>query len=203
MKQSTIYKYSLLVLIASIDIFMFYINFQDELLLYFGAITHLALLFCFSEIWAERKEKRTTYYLYAMSNYLLIACKYLYPKGTDTFDYDTYGSLIYFIPLFVNYFVSHNVKQLVVLDINSMMVVGLCQIGEHLHFWGLNDLEGNGVVTFLTAVILFISVFISIILLQIKNKAHQKSGIMDTVQRVTHNSPLPTKNKVNIVALLL
>jgi hypothetical protein len=50
-----------------------------------------------------------------------------------------------------------------------MMVVGVCQKGELLHFWGLNDPEGIGLVSVFTAFILIISVIISIILLQIKN----------------------------------
>lgn len=175
--RKTVYKYSLLVLIAAIDIFLYYMSFQDEPLVYVGTTTHLALLIYLNEIWAERKTKRTMYFLYIISNYLLIVFKYILPKGIDAFEWDLYFSLIYFIPLFGNYFVSNNTKQLVILDINSMIVVGLCQIGEHLHFWGLEDLEGNGVVTFLTALILIVSAFISIILLWMKNKVHQGFGV--------------------------
>lgn len=167
--KETIYKYSLLILIAAIDIFFFYINIQNELYLYLGTTTRLGMLLFFYENWAESNEKRLTYYLYIMSNYLLVVAKYLYPKGIDTLDWDIYGSLIYFIPIFINYFVSHNIKQLTILDVNSMMVVGLCQRGEHLHFWEASDLESNGVVTFLTAVILIIMFCISIILLAKKN----------------------------------
>lgn len=176
--RKTMYKYSLLVLIAAIDIFLYYMSFRDEPLVYVGTTTHLALLIYINEIWAERKTKRTMYFLYIISNYLLIVFKYILPKGIDAFEWDLYFSLIYFIPLLVNYFVSNNTKQLVILDINSMIVVGLCQIGEHLHFWGLEDLEGNGVVTFLTALILIVSAFISIILLWMKNKVHQGFGVI-------------------------
>jgi len=173
MGNNEILNYSLLIFITAIDIFFFYNNIHEESYLYLGTTIHLSLLLFFNESWAERNNRRTMYYVYILSNYLLVIIKYLYPKGIDAFDWDIYGSLIYFIPIFVNYFVSHNIKQLVILDINSMMVVGLSQRGEQLHFWG-DDLEGNGIVTLLTATLLIISVFISIILLTKKNKMSSK-----------------------------
>ena len=169
LSKNTSFLYSLLICIFAIDIFFFYVNFNDESLLYFGTFTHLVLLLFLNIIWAERNEKQMIYYLYIVCNYLLIIGKYLHPKGIDSYLWDIYSSVIYIIPLFISYYVSHNMKQLVILNVNSMMVVGACQKGELLHFWGMNDPEGIGLVSFFTASILIISVIISIILLQIKN----------------------------------
>lgn len=60
--RKAMYKYSLLVLIAAIDIFLYYMSFWDEPLVYVGTTTHLALLIYLNEIWAERKTKRTMYF---------------------------------------------------------------------------------------------------------------------------------------------
>jgi hypothetical protein len=153
-------------IIASIDIFLFYINFDSEKGLYIGALTHLILLLLIAKQWGCMNSKRTAFYLCIVCNYLLIIPKYLYPK--DYVLLDIFGNAIFFIPQFVIYYVFQDIKQITVLNINSLMVICLGHRGELIHCWGFDDPETIGVTTVLTFLNEAIAMIIYIILLQLK-----------------------------------
>lgn len=153
-------------IIASIDIFLFYTNFDDEPLLYIGALTHLLLLLLIAKHWGCMKSKQTAFYICIAYNYLLIIPKYLFPNDSGL--WDLFGNVIFFIPQIVAFFIFQDIKQMTILNINSMMVSCLSHRGELIHNWGFDDLETIGVVSFLSLLTLFVALIIYIILLQIK-----------------------------------
>ena len=155
----------LITIIAAIDVFFFYINFDDETWLYIGALTHLIMLLFMAKIWNCTTYNRAAFYLCIFLNYLLIIPKYLFPN--DPF-WDLFGCIMFLIPQYVAYYISQDIRQITILNINSMMVIGLCQRGELIHNWGFNDLETIGVVSFITFLTFVIALINNIILIQIK-----------------------------------
>lgn len=156
----------LMTIIAAIDSFLFYIGFEDAPELYIGAITHVIMLLFVAKIWGCTTYNRTAFYLCIFLNYLLIIPKYSFPN--DNPFWDMFGNVMFFIPQYIAFFISKDIKQLTILNINSMMVIGLCLRGELLYNWGLDDLETMGVATFFTFITSVLALFNYVILLVMK-----------------------------------
>ena len=106
------------------------------------------------------------YYTEMFFNYLLIIPMYLnWHTGIDH-----YLIIIYQMPILLNYFISQNLKQLTILNINSIVVIGFTQRGLLLYCNTLKEIETEGVVTFFTLCAMILAIVISSILLLIKTK---------------------------------
>jgi hypothetical protein len=175
----------LITIIASIDVFFFYINFDSETWLYIGASTHLVMLLFMAKIWNCTTYNRTAFYLFIFLNYFLIIPKYFFNFNVSGSSWDVEVELIlriviflmFFVPQYVVFYIFQDIKQITILNINSMMVIGLCQRGELIHNWGFNDLETIGVVTFITFLTLAVALMNYIILLQIRYHKLKKESL--------------------------
>lgn len=156
----------LMTIIAAIDSFLFYIGFEDAPELYIGAITHVIMLLFVAKIWGCTTYNRTAFYLCIFLNYLLIIPKYFVLNAPPVLDF--FGNIVFLIPQYIAFFISKDIKQLTILNINSMMVIGLCLRGELLYNWGLDDLETMGVATFFTFITSVLALFNYMILLVMK-----------------------------------
>lgn len=110
--------------IASVDVFLFFVNMRDEPALYTGTITHLLLLIIASKKWNCWGERPFSFLSAIIGSYLLIIPMYLYPHNDGL----TYLSIniIFLLPLSISYHLSKDIKQLTILSINTMMVKGFC-----------------------------------------------------------------------------
>ncbi|MCQ2254281.1 MAG: hypothetical protein MJZ29_02200 [Bacteroidaceae bacterium] len=151
--------------IASVDVFLFFVNMRDEPALYTGVITHLFLLIIASKQWNCWGE-RPFYFLAAIiGSYLLIIPMYLYPHD-DGLAY-LLINILFLIPLLINYHISNDIKQLTVLSINTMMVIGFCQRCDLLCNRGLTG-DSEPIQSVFTAIDTLLYTIISLALIQIK-----------------------------------
>lgn len=156
----------LMTVVASIDAFFFYINYDDKPLLFMGACAHLIMLLLMAHIWNCLTYKRIAFFLCIICNYMLIIPKlFLYPHEIS---WELFDGIILLIPQYVIFCVFHDIKQMTILCINSIMVIGLYKRGDLLFNWGLNDPETIGVNSFITFLISIIALINYIILLQIR-----------------------------------
>lgn len=155
-----------IIILSAIEVFLYSGHCKDIQSLYIGALIHLLLLLTISIIIAERRTHRLLYYVYVFLNYLLFFPMYNnWHSGIDE-----YLIFLYQIPLLLNYYISQNQKQLVILNINSIVVIGFIQRGLLLFSGTLNEVETEGVVTFFTMCAMIIAIVISIVLLLVKRK---------------------------------
>lgn len=125
-------------------------------------VISLSLLLC---VILFQFQKRIFFWGQLACNYLIIIPKCVWFNSSEM---DLYGIILYIIPFFINFLLSINIKQLVILNINSMMVIGFCQREELLHNGGINIVETEGVVTGVTLLSLLLAYILSTILLILK-----------------------------------
>lgn len=156
--------YIFIIFLSAIDIFMFYINFEDKDWLYVGTATHLALLLLIDIAFSVRQDNRMLYYTYILSCYIILPCCFFGVSCFDNALVDLGGEFVLcLIPFALNSLIAKKPKQFTILTINSMMVVGFSQQNYLLTKYGLNDAEGVGVNTLLTASTLITATLLSII----------------------------------------
>lgn len=152
--------------IASVDVFLFFVNMRDEPALYTGTITHLLLLIIASQKWNCWGERPFSFLSAIIGSYLLIIPMYLYPHD-DGLAYLSIN-IIFLLPLFINYHLSKDIKQLTILSINTMMVIGFCQRNDLLHHnRGLIG-DSETIVSVFTAIDTLLTAIISLVFIQIK-----------------------------------
>lgn len=127
-------------------------------------VISLSLLLCVILFQFQRR-KEYSFGGQLACNYLIIIPKCVWFNFGEM---DLYGIILYLIPFFINFLLSINIKQLVILNINSMMVIGFCQREELLHNGGINIVETEGVVTGVTLLSLLLAYILSTILLILK-----------------------------------
>lgn len=155
-----------IIILSAIEIFFYSGYCKNIQFIYIGALIHLLLLLTISIIIVERKTHKVLYYVEIFFNYLLVFP--MYNNWHSGVDY--YLIFLYQIPLLLNYYISQNQKQLVILNINSIIVIGFIQRGLLLFSGTLNEVETEGIVTFFTMCAIIIAIVISIVLLLIKRK---------------------------------
>lgn len=156
--------YILLSFIMTIDTLCFY-NQDEEDILCLAAISHFIIIVIMCNFISISKKKRIFFWGQLACNYFIIIPKCVWFNSGEM---DLYGIILYIIPFFINFLLSINIKQLVILNINSMMVIGFCQREELLHNGGINIVETEGVVTGVTLLSLLLAYILSTILLILK-----------------------------------
>lgn len=156
--------YILLSFIMTIDTLCFYCQDEEDILC-LAAISHFIIIVIMCNFISISKKKRIFFWGQLACNYLIIIPKCVWFNSGEM---DLYGIILYIIPFFINFLLSINIKQLVILNINSMMVIGFCQREELLHNGGINIVETEGVVTVVTLLSLVLAYILSTILLILK-----------------------------------
>ena len=156
----------LITFISAMEIFLYTGFCKDIRWIYIGIIIHLFLLIAISAIISKRKSKNLLFYGEIIFNYSLVFPIYNYWHS----GLDFYLIFLYLIPLLLNYYISQNLKQLVILNINSMLVIGFTERGLLLYSGTLNEVETEGVVTLLTLWAMIMAYILSAILLWFKKK---------------------------------
>lgn len=156
--------YILLSFIMAIDTLCFYSQDEEDILC-LAAISHFIIIVIMCNFISISKKKRIFFWGQLACNYLIIIPKCVWFNSGEM---DLYGIILYIIPFFINFLLSINIKQLVILNINSMMVIGFCQREELLHNGGINIVETEGVVTVVTLLSLVLAYILSTILLILK-----------------------------------
>ena len=166
MKKNNINKGIEIIILLTIEIFLFSGYCRNLQGIFIGILIHLLLLITISIIISERKTHLLLYYAEIFLNYLLAFPMY----NNWHLGIDHYLILIYQIPILLNYCISQNVKQLMILNINSMIVIGFTQRGLLLYSNTLDEVETEGVVTLFTMCAMIMAVVFSIASLLIKTK---------------------------------
>lgn len=168
MVNNSIYmiKGMVIILLSAIEIFLFSAYCINLKGIFIGIIIHVLSILSVSIMILEKKKQHVLYYTEIFFNYLLIIPMYInWHTGIDH-----YLILIYQIPILLNYFISQNLKQLTILNINSIFVIGFTQRGLLLYSNTLKEVETEGVVTLFTLCAIILATIFSIISLFIKNK---------------------------------
>ena len=153
-----------IIILSAIEIFLFSGYCRNLQGIFIGILIHLLLLLTISIMISERKKYILLYYAEVLLNYLLVFPVYNnWHSGIDH-----YLIFIYQIPILLNYFISQNLKQLVILNINSIIVIGFTQRGLLLYSNTLDEVETEGVVTLFTMCAMIMAIFFSIVSLLIK-----------------------------------
>ena len=166
MKTEDAKIYLWITFISAIEIFLYTGYCRDIRWIYIGLIVHLFLLLAISAVKSERKSNIQLYYGEIFFNYSLVFPLYNYWHS----GLDFYLIFLYLIPLLLNYYISQNLKQLVILNINSILVIGFTQRGLLLYSGTLNEVETEGVVTFTTLCAMIMAYILSAFLLHLKKK---------------------------------
>lgn len=164
MKKNVIKKGIGIFFLSTFEIFLFSSYCRNLQGVFIGIFIHLLLLLTVSIMISERKTHLLFYYAEMLLNYLLVFPMY----NSWHLGIDHCLILIYQIPILLNYFVSQNLKQLVILNINSIIVIGFTQRGLLLYSNTLDEVETEGVVTFFTICAMIIAIIVSIASLLIK-----------------------------------
>ena len=166
-------KGMVIIFLSTIEIFLFSGCCRNLQGIFIGILIHVLLILSVSIVFIERKTQHILYYTEIFFNYLLIIPMYInWHTGIDH-----YLILIYQIPLLLNYYISQNLKQLTILNINSIFVIGFCQRGLLLYSNTLKEVETEGIVTFFTVCAMILAIIISNISLFIKNKTKWVKGL--------------------------
>ena len=136
-----------------------------------ATVSHFIIIVIICNFIAIPLKKRTLFWGQLACNYLIIIPKCAWFNSGEM---DLYGIILYIIPFIINFLLSTNIKQLVILNINSMTVIGFCQKEELLHNGGINIVETEGVVTGVTILALFFAYILSIISLILKYNNQKK-----------------------------
>lgn len=164
MKKNVIKKGIGIIILSTFEIFLFSSYCGNLQGIFIGIFIHLLLLLTVSIMISERKTHLLFYYAEMLLNYLLV-----FPIHNNWhLGIDHSLILIYQIPILLNFFVSQNLKQLVILNINSIIVIGFTQRGLLLYSSTLDEVETEGVVTFFTICAMIIAIIVSIASLLIK-----------------------------------
>ena len=155
-----------IIILSTIEIFVFSGYCRNLQGIFIGILFHLLLLLTFSIMISERKTHLLLYYAEILMNYLLAFPMY----NNWHLGIDHYLIFIYQIPILLNYCISQNLKQLVILNINSIIVIGFTQRGLLLYSNTLDEVETEGVVTFFTMCAMIIALFASIASVLIKTR---------------------------------
>ena len=164
MVNNSIYmiKGMVIILLSAIEIFLFSAYCINLKGIFIGIIINVLSILSVSIMILEKRNN--TFYIILSFNYLLIIPMYInWHTGIDH-----YLILIYQIPLLLNYYISQNLKQLTILNINSIFVIGFCQRGLLLYSNTLDEVETEGVVTLFTMCAMIMAIFSSIVSLLIK-----------------------------------
>ncbi len=155
-----------IIILSTIEIFLFSGYCRNLQEIFIGILIHVLLILSVSIIFIEKEMQHILYYTEIFFNHLLIIPMYLnWHTGIDH-----YLIIIYQMPILLNYFISQNLKQLTILNINSIVVIGFTQRGLLLYCNTLKEIETEGVVTFFTLCAMILAIVISSILLLIKTK---------------------------------
>ena len=169
-------KGMVIIFLSTIEIFLFSGCCRNLQGIFIGILIHVLLILSVSIIFIEKEMQHILYYTEIFFNYLLIIPMYLnWHTGIDH-----YLILIYQIPLLLNYYISQNLKQLTILNINSIFVIGFCQRGLLLYSNTLKEVETEGVVAFFTMCDMILAIIISNISLFIKHKTINQENIEGT-----------------------
>jgi hypothetical protein len=155
-----------IIILSTIEIFLFSGYCRNLQEIFIGILIHVLLILSVSIIFIEKEMQHILYYTEIFFNYLLIIPMYLnWHTGIDH-----YLIIIYQMPILLNYFISQNLKQLTILNINSIVVIGFTRRGFLLYCNSFKEIETEGVVTFFTLCAMILAIVISSILLLIKTK---------------------------------
>lgn len=156
--------YILLSFIMTIDTLCVY-NQDEEDILCLAMITRFFTVVIISIFCVITPSKKIFFWGQLVCNYFIIIPKCIWFNFGEMM---LYGIILYMIPFLINFFISINIKQLVILNINSITVIGFCQREELLHNGGINIVETEGVVTVVTLLSLVLAYILSTILLILK-----------------------------------
>ena len=160
-----------IIILSTIEIFLFSGYCRNLLEIFIGILIHLLLLLTVSIIRSERKKHLLLYYAEILMNYLLVFPMY----NNWHLGIDHYLLFLYQIPILLNYFISQNVKQLTILNINSIIVIGFTQRGLLIFSNTLGEVETEGIVTFFTICSMIMAIISSIASLMVKTKRIDES----------------------------
>jgi hypothetical protein len=166
-----------IILLSTFEIFLFSGYCRNLQWIIIGVVIHLLLLLTISIIISERRTHLLLYYAEVFLNYLLVFPMY----NNWHLGIDHYLIILYQVPILLNYSISQNMKQLVILNINSIIVIGFTQRGLLLYSKTLDEIETEGVVTLLTMCALIMAVIFSITSLLIKGNNHGKRNRRDNL----------------------
>ena len=169
-------KGMVIILLSAIEIFLFSSCCRNLLVFFIGILIHVSLIWSVSLMILGKMTQHILYYTEIVLNYLLVIPMYTnWHTGIDH-----YLIIIYQIPILLNYYISRNLKQLTILNINSIFVIGFTQRGLLLFSNTLKEVETEGVVTFFTLCDMILAIIISNISLFIKHKTINQENIEGT-----------------------
>ena len=180
MVKNSIYvkKGMVIFLLSTIEIFLFSSCCRNLQVFFIGIFIHVLMILSVSTMILGRKTQHFLYYTGIFLNYLLIIPMYInWHTGIDH-----YLIILYQIPILLNYFISQNLKQLTILNINSIFVIGFTQRGLLLYSNTLKEVETEGVVTFFTLCAMILAIIFSIISLYIKIKSSHRGDRLVTMK---------------------
>ena len=169
-------KGMVIILLSAIEIFLFSSCCRNLLVFFIGILIHVSLIWSVSLMILGKMTQHILYYTEIFLNYLLVIPMYTnWHTGIDH-----YLIIIYQIPILLNYYISRNLKQLTILNINSIFVIGFTQRGLLLYSNTLKEVETEGVVAFFTMCDMILAIIISNISLFIKHKTINQENIEGT-----------------------